>query len=188
MDQKLGWRRHGTSGLAAHLDRTPGNTSAISLALVLHTGGLTALLVLAMHITGHCHCGQISFTAMVDPSRVMVCHCEDCQRFSGGPFRAVLPTPATHVQMRGTPRLYVKVADSGNRRAQAFCGDCGTQLYAAEPENPTVLNLRLGCVDQRAELPPQVQIWGHSAMPWLGSLANVPLHEKGAGSALMGAS
>lgn len=136
-----------------------------------------------MHITGHCHCGHISFTALVDPSRVIACHCEDCQRFSGGPFRAVLPTPAAQVQLTGTPRHYVKVADSGNRRAQAFCGDCGTQLYACEPENPSVLNIRLGCVDQRAELPPQVQIWGHSAMPWLAGLAEVPLHEKGSGSA-----
>ncbi|TDM09711.1 MAG: hypothetical protein C4K60_10925 [Ideonella sp. MAG2] len=163
-----------------------------------------------MQITGHCHCGHISFTALVDPSRVIACHCEDCQRFSGGPFRAVLPTPAAQVQLTGTPRHYVKVADSGNRRAQAFCGDCGTQLSrkrraapsflapprgagtgqartlgannACEPENPTVLNIRLGCVDQRAELPPQVQIWGHSAMPWLAGLAEVPLHTKGSGS------
>lgn len=138
-----------------------------------------------MHVTGSCHCGAISFTALVDPQKVLICHCADCQNFSGAPFRAVLPTPVEHVALKGEPRHYVKVAESGNRRAQAFCPECGTQLYACAAEAPTVLNLRLGCVRERAALVPQVQIWGESAMPWLGQVAQLPLHVKGTGSPLM---
>ena len=41
-------------------------------------------------IDGACHCGQVSFTALIDPARVMVCHCSDCQVMSGAPFRAVV--------------------------------------------------------------------------------------------------
>ena len=33
-------------------------------------------------------------------------------------------------KLRGAPRHYVKTAESGNRRAQAFCPDCGSRLYA----------------------------------------------------------
>jgi hypothetical protein len=36
-----------------------------------------------MHTDGSCHCGLISFTAEIDPSRVTVCHCTDCQPLSG---------------------------------------------------------------------------------------------------------
>jgi len=36
-----------------------------------------------MKIDGHCHCGQITFEAEVDPNSVMICHCTDCQRLSG---------------------------------------------------------------------------------------------------------
>ena len=36
--------------------------------------------------------------------------------------------------MSGTPRRYVKVAQSGNRRAQAFCEDCGTPTRAIAAE------------------------------------------------------
>jgi hypothetical protein len=140
-----------------------------------------------MHISGQCHCGAISFTALVDPSKVIACHCADCQAFSGAPFRAVLPAPAEGVSWSGMPRQYVKVAASGNRRAQAFCADCGTQLYASDPESPTVLNLRLGCVNERAQLPPAVHIWGQSAMPWALPPLGVPFHTQGLNSPVMGA-
>ena len=139
-----------------------------------------------MHISGKCHCGAISFTATVDPHRVLVCHCADCQVFSGAPFRAVLPTPAESVEITGTAKHYVKVAESGNKRVQAFCPECGTQLYATEGEGPPkVLNLRLGCVDQRDQLAPAAQIWGDSAMPWLEGLPSVPMHHKGLASPIV---
>jgi len=138
-----------------------------------------------MQITGQCHCGAVSFTATVDPKKVLVCHCADCQQLSGGPFRAVLPTPVEHVVITGKAKHYVKVAESGNRRAQAFCADCGAQMYATEAENPSVLNLRLGCVNERAQLAPHVQIWGESAMPWLAQLQTLPVHSKGSSSPLM---
>ncbi len=135
-----------------------------------------------MQISGQCHCGAISFTAQADPAKVLVCHCTDCQQFSGAPFRAVLPVPADQVQVVGQPKVYVKVAESGNRRAQAFCPECGTQLYATEPDAPKVLGLRLGCINERAQLKPAVQIWGGSAMPWLADLHHTPAHTKGLAS------
>jgi hypothetical protein len=131
-----------------------------------------------MHIDGTCHCGRISFTAQIDPTRVMVCHCADCQILSGSPFRAVVAAPIESFDLRGQPKSYVKVAESGNRRAQMFCPECGTPLYATAPENPTSVIIRLGCVAQRTELVPAVQIWEHSAMPWLAGLTATPGSER----------
>jgi hypothetical protein len=138
-----------------------------------------------MQVSGKCHCGSVSFTAQVDPSKVLACHCSDCQQFSGAPFRAVLPTPVADISIHGEVKQYIKVAESGNRRAQAFCPECGTQLYAADAENPKVLNIRLGCVNERAQLAPRAQLWGASAMPWLPQLTGVPMHSKGSSSPLM---
>ena len=138
-----------------------------------------------MRISGQCHCGAISFTAEADPSKVIVCHCTDCQTFSGAPFRPVLSVPVALVSLSGRPKEYVKVTASGNRRVQAFCADCGTQLYATEPDSPQTINLRLGCINERAQLRPSVQIWGSSAMPWLSTLSKVPLHSKGLISPLL---
>lgn len=127
-----------------------------------------------MHINGACHCGSISFTAEIDPSRVTVCHCTDCQVLSGSPFRAVVAAPVESFVLRGQPRSYIKVAQSGNRRVQAFCPECGTPLYGTAPENATSVIIRLGCVEQRAQLQPAVQIWQRSAMSWTSELSSIP--------------
>ena len=127
-----------------------------------------------MHIDGRCHCGAISFTAEIDPSRIVACHCTDCQTLSGSPFRAIAVAPIDTFRLTGTPKTYVKVADSGSRRAQVFCPECGTPLYGCAEENAKSVTIRLGCVAQRASLKPTSQIWLHSAMPWLDELAGVP--------------
>ena len=138
-----------------------------------------------MKITGQCHCGAIRFAAEADPARVFACHCADCQIISGGPFRAVVPVPVEQVELQGSPKNYVKVAASGNRRAQAFCPDCGTQLFATEADEPKTLNFRLGCVNERAQLKPVLQVWRSSAMPWLPELDSAPAHARGKDSPLV---
>ena len=127
-----------------------------------------------MQVHGACHCGSISFTAEIDPSRVMVCHCTDCQVLSGAPLRAIAISPIDKFHLQGTPKSYVKVAQSGNRRAQVFCPECGTPLYATAAENPTSVVIRLGCVAERSQLAPAAQVWQHSALPWLSRLSAVP--------------
>lgn len=127
-----------------------------------------------MHIDGSCHCGAVSFSAEIDPGRVVICHCTDCQSLSGAPFRVLVPAPIEGFSVRGTTKSYVKVAESGNRRAQVFCPECGTSLWSAAPENPSVVNVRLGSVRQRAELRPRAQLWQRSAMPWLADLPSIP--------------
>jgi hypothetical protein len=127
-----------------------------------------------MQIEGACHCGSISFTAQIDPTRVVVCHCSDCQVMSGSPFRAVVPAPVETFVLRGEPRRYIKTADSGNKRVQAFCPDCGTPLFATAPENATQVVIRTGCVKQRAALVPRAQIWRRSTLPWIDAVHALP--------------
>jgi hypothetical protein len=133
-----------------------------------------------MKIDGHCHCGRIAFEAEVDPGAVTICHCTDCQMLSGSTFRANVRTPAAQFVVRsGTPKSYVKTAESGNKRRHAFCGDCGTPIYACAVENPDSYSLRLGTITQSAALRPRQQIWRRSALDWVDALAAVPASEKG---------
>ena len=134
-----------------------------------------------MHIDGACHCGAVSFTAQIDPERVMVCHCTDCQILSGAPFRAVAVAPYVSLKVQGPTKSYIKVGQSGNRRVQVFCPECATPLWATAPENPTSVVVRLGCVKQRAQLPPAVQVWHHSALPWLPELSTIRSTPEGSG-------
>jgi hypothetical protein len=103
-------------------------------------------------IDGNCHCGSIVYQAEIDPSATRICHCTDCQTLTGSAYRANVVAPAeSFVLLRGTPKIYIKTADSGAKRAHAFCGDCGTPIYAAATHNPTTYSLRVGSIKQRAE-------------------------------------
>src|SRR6516162_3687805 len=125
---------------------------------------------MAMKVSGRCHCGHISFEAEIDPSQVRICHCTDCQTLTGTAFRTTVQSlPGTFVLKSGTPKIYIKTADSGNKRAHAFCPECGTPIYAAAPgANPSFYGLRVGTLDRRAELRPAPQggVARHSHGRW----------------------
>ncbi len=126
-----------------------------------------------MKIDGSCHCGAITFEAEIDPERVRICHCTDCQQLSGTAFRVNVPCPENKFHLRkGEPRIYVKTAESGRRRQQAFCAECGSPFYATtdEPAGARSLGLRVGVLAQRRELVPKRQFWCDSALPWLPTL------------------
>ena len=75
-----------------------------------------------MKVTGGCHCGHITYEAEVDPATVRVCHCSDCQKLTGTAFRTnIASLPGTFRFKSGTPKIYIKTAESGNQRAHAFC-------------------------------------------------------------------
>jgi hypothetical protein len=80
-----------------------------------------------MRIEGRCHCGFITYEAEVDPEKVMICHCTDCQTLSGSAFRSVVLTRESGFKLpSGTLKSYVKTAESGARRPQTFCPECGS--------------------------------------------------------------
>jgi hypothetical protein len=128
-----------------------------------------------MKIEGCCHCGAIAYEATVDPDQAGLCHCTDCQTLSGSPFRASVPAQAEDFHLlRGQPRIYIKTAASGRKRAQAFCADCGTPIYACAAKHPAQYNLRLGAVRQRARIPPLRQSWCGAALEWARNVEELP--------------
>jgi hypothetical protein len=128
-----------------------------------------------MKVEGRCHCGQITYEATVDPERVTLCNCTDCQMLSGSAYRVSVPAPREgFLLLTGHPKVYVKTAESGARRAHAFCPDCGSPVYSIAVVNPLAYSLRVGCLRQRDELPPRKRIWCRSALGWSTTLDELP--------------
>jgi hypothetical protein len=72
-------------------------------------------------VNGSCHCGEIIFESIIDPMKVQICHCIDCQRLSGTAFRVtVMSEPDGVIFTKRKAKEYIKVAENGNRRAQGF--------------------------------------------------------------------
>jgi len=132
-----------------------------------------------MKVDGSCHCGAVRFEAEIDPDRASICHCTDCQSLTGSAFRVTVGTPAAKFRLTaGEPRQYVKTADSGAKRLQAFCGDCGSPIYATSgdelpPGEQRWIGLRVGTIRQRWAIRPAKQIWRSSALEWVPAMAHL---------------
>jgi hypothetical protein len=127
-----------------------------------------------MNINGACHCGAIRFDAQINPDNVVLCHCTDCQAMSGAPYRVNVPVLIEKFNLLGEPTRYVKIGSSGARIATTFCGVCGTPIYSCAADNPRFVNVRIGSVAQRAQLPPRRQGFCASAVPWSDDIRAVP--------------
>ena len=58
-----------------------------------------------MKVDGACHCGFIKIEAEVDPQKVTICHCTDCQSGTGSAFRISVPTPGSAFKMTAADAL-----------------------------------------------------------------------------------
>jgi hypothetical protein len=132
-----------------------------------------------MKVDGACHCGQVSFEAEVDPAKVIICHCTDCQTLSGTAFRTVVFTESGSFKLlSGEIKIYFKTGESGARRAQGFCPECGTPIYAtSNEENPQVHALRVGAVNQRDELEPKRHVYARSRQSWTNDVSHMAVTE-----------
>ena len=122
-----------------------------------------------MKIDGRCHCGYITYEAEIDPNKTLICNCTDCQTLSGSAFRVVTYTRENAFNLlSGELKIYVKTSESGNKRPQAFCPECGSPIYAtAAGSGPKVYSIRVGTIRQRDQVIPKAQVWCRSAQPWL---------------------
>lgn len=133
-----------------------------------------------MKITGGCHCGNIKYEAEINPDNVIICHCTDCQSLSGSAFRSVVFSEHdAFTILTGEPKVYVKIGDSGNKREQTFCSNCGSPIYSTSVGNgPKQYGIRLGTVNQRNQITPQKQKWCRSSQDWTQELCSLPSVEK----------
>ena len=129
-----------------------------------------------MNVEGSCHCGQVVYRGEIDPAQVSLCNCTDCQMLTGSAFRVSVPVPKEQFHLvSGRLRTYLKTAESGAKRIHAFCVDCGTPVYAcANVADPPTYSLRVGCLRQRAQLPPKKRIWCKSALEWAQNVSDIP--------------
>ena len=133
-----------------------------------------------MKIDGGCHCGYITYEGDADPDTATICHCADCQQLSGSAFRTAIPVSSSTFRIvSGEPTIYVKTAESGNRRQQAFCPRCGSPIFSTAPgDGPKNYMIRLGTVRQRDRIAPKLQIWSRSRQRWLDNLASTRALDK----------
>ena len=128
-----------------------------------------------MKVTGSCHCGHITYEAEIDPARVGICNCTDCQVLTGSAFR--VSVPRQRPPSASSPASQGLCQDRRERReAETFVlPELWTPVTAsADSDDPPSYSLRVGCLAQKALLPPKRRIWCKSALPWSQDVSMIP--------------
>src|SRR5215467_13974700 len=82
---------------------------------------------------GGCLCGQVRYSANIEPAFVAVCHCRNCQKASGTAFAVIAVVPKQALSVRGALKTFNDRGDSGRALDRRFCPECGSPiLYEAE--------------------------------------------------------
>lgn len=128
-----------------------------------------------MRIDGQCFCGAVAYEAMLVSPEIGLCHCSDCQAFSGSPYRATVTSHKRDFTVtRGSAAKYVKTGSSGLKSAQYFCSTCGSNLYRIG-ENDDMVGIRIGTIRQRHQLQPSDQGWIQSGLAWSQDISALPI-------------
>src|SRR5207253_6896092 len=81
-----------------------------------------------MEIKGGCLCGAVRYTAEADPTSATVCHCRDCQKFTGSTFAALVRVPKEAMTIEGALKTFSSIGGSGNPILRHFCAECGSSM------------------------------------------------------------
>ena len=85
-----------------------------------------------MMIKGGCLCGAVRYIAEADPTSATVCHCRDCQKFTGSAFAALVRVAKEALTIEGALKTFSSIGGSGNPILRHFCPKCGSSI-AEEP-------------------------------------------------------
>lgn len=118
-------------------------------------------------ISGGCLCGRIRYRSEAAVKFVSLCHCRDCQRFTGSAFAAVIALPKAGLAVDGAMKGFVKRGDSGKTIERFFCPACGTSLMDEAEVVPGLVMIQAGTLDDASWVKPTSQIFCASAQPWL---------------------
>lgn len=116
-------------------------------------------------LSGHCHCGAVSFECEAEPAFTVNCHCTDCRAFTGAAYATLLFVPKDKLTVSGATRHYVHTSDRGSTMTKRFCPTCGSQLFSENSAREGMIGLRAGSLDQPDAVKPQRNLFVSSKIP-----------------------
>ena len=132
-------------------------------------------------ITGGCLCGAVRYTAETDPANAGVCHCRDCQKFTGSAFATVVMAPKEAMTLSGSLKTFSSVGGSGKPILRHFCPECGSSIAEEPGTRPGMVILNVGTFDNPAVAQPALEIFRDHALPWVQILGDMRRFAKMAG-------
>ena len=124
----------------------------------------------AMSMTGRCLCGEVSYEITGELVATAVCHCDHCQRQSGGAFSVNLVVLESQLALSGTLTTYGDCGDDGGDTVyvrRRFCGTCGSPIVSEVNEPAGIAIVKAGTLDDKSNVQPTVEVWCDHRQPWV---------------------
>ena len=118
-------------------------------------------------LTGGCLCGAVRYTAAGEPLMTFVCHCRDCQKFTGSAFAAMAVLPMESVTINGTMKAFTSLGGSGKPIIRHFCLECGSSIAEQAGVAPGRIVLNIGTLDEPKSVAPAREVFCDDALPWV---------------------
>ncbi|KAL0945225.1 hypothetical protein HGRIS_000738 [Hohenbuehelia grisea] len=127
---------------------------------------------------GACLCQRVRYELRGEPKSHLVCHCKNCQKFSGSAFMTNLfykPEDVIITQGKESIKTYKDAnTDSGNTLTRSFCSECGSSLFL---KNSTI-ELTIVCsgnVEDPVQLIPKRELYPQDKRSWVSlQTLNIP--------------
>lgn len=116
-----------------------------------------------MHLEGSCACGAVRFSLeSTEPYPYQRCYCSICRKAGGGGGYSInLGGDARTLKVEGQEhtRVFRAMIDEDGRRVQSkherhFCAECGSHLWAFNPDWPELVHPVAGAIDTPLPVPP----------------------------------
>ncbi|KAL7796017.1 Mss4-like protein [Trichoderma ceciliae] len=104
-----------------------------------------------MSLSGSCLCGEVAYSSSSEPTITALCHCVDCQKWTGSTYTSNAVVPEASFQVtKGEPKWYDTTGGSGKKNRHFFCSNCGSSLYGKLEAMPGDIVIKAGGLDNGA--------------------------------------
>jgi hypothetical protein len=128
-----------------------------------------------MNLSGGCQCGQVRYTADVNPATAHLCHCRMCQKAAGNYFMPLASAVRASFVVKGEISWF----RSSEPVSRGFCAKCGTPLIY-DPIGSPNWSVTLGSLDNPAAVAPTHESGIEARMPWFGPVSGTWEEQSGA--------
>jgi hypothetical protein len=97
-------------------------------------------------MTGGCMCEAVRYEISAPLLGALYCHCKRCQRRSGTAFSTTALTQPGSLRLTAGEQLLQDYQPSDGW-VKTFCTSCGSHVYTSHPDNPELIAVRMGGLD-----------------------------------------
>ena len=133
--------------------------------------------------TGQCLCGAVKYDVDIPDESFYagLCHCRDCQRYTGTAFASSLMVPKAGMKIEGELKFYGKDTERDTVMERGFCPNCGSNVLCRSDAWADQYVLSAGTLDDPSLYIPRINIFTRSAHKHVFEMGNLRQFESNPG-------